>query len=138
MKEKYAVWHASQITAGLEKGLTVDKIELKTPLTNTKPLHAKWVMNLYNEIISEKRKEIILNSWKTPGILYALEMGSTKLEYLDPFNDIDPFGGDSVSFEDDFQFREEGNPDGNERYESDSENEYVLDDERNAFDAITV
>ena len=41
MKEKYAIWYALQITAGLEKGLTVDEIDVKTPLTTMKPLHAK-------------------------------------------------------------------------------------------------
>ena len=68
-------------------------------------------MNMYDQITSEKRKEIVINGWKAAGILYAAEMGSTKLKCLDPFNDIGPFGGDSVSFEDDFQFPEEGNPD---------------------------
>ena len=65
-------------------------------------------------------------------------MGSTKLKCLDPFNDIDPLGGDSISFEDGFQFPEEDNLDVNERYKSDSYHEYVLDDERNSFDAIAV
>ena len=46
--------------------------------------------------------------------------------------------GDSISSEDDFQLPEEGNPDINERYESDSNDEHVLDDERNTFDAIAV
>ena len=76
--------------------------------------------------------------WKTAGILYAVKMGFTKLKCRHAFNDIDPFVGDSISFKDNFQFPEEGNPDVNERYESDSENGYVFDDERNAFDAIAV
>ena len=61
MKLKYAVWYASKITAGLKKSLTVDEIDVKTPLTTMKPLHAKWIMNLYVEITSEKGKEIVLN-----------------------------------------------------------------------------
>ena len=61
MKDKYAVWYALQITASLEKGLAMDEIDLKTPLTNIKPLHAKLVMNLYDEITSAKRKEIVFN-----------------------------------------------------------------------------
>ena len=65
-------------------------------------------------------------------------MGSAKLKCLDPFNDIDPLSGDSVSFEDDIQFPEEDSPDVNERNESDSDDEYVLDDEQNAFDTIAV
>ena len=31
MKEKYVVWYASQIPAGLEEGLTVDEIDVETP-----------------------------------------------------------------------------------------------------------
>ena len=42
-------------------------------------------------------------------------MGSATLKCRDPFSDIDPLGGDSISFEDDVQFPEEGNPVVNER-----------------------
>ena len=138
MKEKYAAWYALQIQAGLEKGLAVDEIDVKTPLITMKPLHAKWIMNLYDEITSEKGKEIVLNGWKAAGILDAVKMGSAKLKCLDPFNDIDPLGGDSISFEDDIQFPKEGNLNVNERCESDSDDEYVLHDERYVFDAIAV
>ena len=71
-------------------------------------------------------------------------MGSAKLKCVDPFYDITLLFGwcegreDSISFEDDFQLPEEGNPDIHERYESDSNDEYVLDDELNTFDAIAV
>ena len=115
IKEKYPVWYASQITAGLEKALAVDEIDLKTPLTTMKPLHAKWIMNLYDKITSEKEKEIILNSRKAARIFDAVEMGSAKLKCLDPFNDIDPLGGNSISFKDDIQFPEESNLDVNKQ-----------------------
>ena len=39
MKEKYAVWYASQIKADLEKGIAIDEIDVKTTLTLVKPLH---------------------------------------------------------------------------------------------------
>ena len=111
MKEKCAIWYVSQITAGLVKGLAVDEIDVKTPLATMKPLHAKRIMNLYDEITSEKAKEIVLNDRKAAGDIEAVEMGSAKLICLDPFNDIDPLGGDSISFEDDIQFPTEGNLD---------------------------
>ena len=60
-----------------------------------KALHAKWIMNLCDEITSEKGKEIVLNGQKAVRILDAVEMGSAKLKCLDP-----P-GGGSISFEDD-------------------------------------
>ena len=46
MKEKCTAWYALQITAGLKKGLAVDKIDVKTPLTKMKLLYAIWIMNL--------------------------------------------------------------------------------------------
>ena len=67
-----------------------------------KPSHAKWIMNLYDKITSEKGKEIALNVWKAAGILDAMETGSAKLKFLEPFNEIDPPDGGSVSFEDIF------------------------------------
>ena len=62
LKERYATWYALQITVGLEKGLAVDEIDVKTPLAVIKLLHTKWVMNLHDKIISEKGKEIVLNA----------------------------------------------------------------------------
>ena len=47
----------------------------------------------YDEITSEKEKEIVLNGWKAAGILDAVEMRSAKLKCLGPFNDIDPSVG---------------------------------------------
>ena len=41
-----------------------------------------------------------------------------------------------MSFEDDFQFPEEGNPDVNERYESDSDDEHILDAKRNEIPSM--
>ena len=103
----------------------MDEIDVKTPLTTMKQLlHTKWIMNLYDEITSKKKKEIALNGWKAAGILGAVEMGSTKLKFFDPFNGIDPLGGDP------------GNVGANERYESDSDNEYVLKGKQHAFDAV--
>ena len=70
-----------------------------------------------------KRKRNVLNGCKAAGTLDAVEMGSAKLKWLDPFNDIDPLGGDSISFKENIQLPKEGNPDVNERYESDSDSE---------------
>ena len=82
-------------------------------------------------------KSMVINGWNAAGILDDVWMGSAKLKCVDPFNDIDPLGWGSISFEDDFQFPE-GDPDVNQRYKSDSDDNNVLDDERNAFDAIAV
>ena len=55
-----------------------------------KPLHAKWLMEFYDYIASEKGSEIIINSWKRSGIYNAVKNGSSSLPSSDPFNEIAP------------------------------------------------
>ena len=63
MKEKYAVWYASQIQADLEKGLAVDETDVKTPLITMKPLHAKWIMTKSHR---KKKKKSFLTAGRLP------------------------------------------------------------------------
>ena len=55
-----------------------------------KPMHAKLLIDLYNEFTSAKVQEIVINGWKASGINDAVEMGSTELPPLDHFAEIDP------------------------------------------------
>ena len=64
------------------------------------------------------------------------KLGSAKLQSLDPFIDLHPSGRDAETLGNNFVFPEEGHHEVNERYEWDSDNDYVYDEERNAFDAL--
>ena len=48
------------------------------------------MLEFYNEITSEAGSEIIVNGWKATGIYDAIEMGSSALPSIDPFQDISP------------------------------------------------
>ena len=48
-----------------------DKIEFR--LTTLKPLHAKWLVEYYNEIASENGSSVIINGWKAAGIYDAIK-----------------------------------------------------------------
>ena len=48
LKNKFSDWYASQITNKLEKGEDVYEIEVKTTLTVMKPMHARWIIGLYD------------------------------------------------------------------------------------------
>ena len=67
-----------------------DKIEVKLTLTTLKPLHAKWLMQLYDYMTSSAAHEVIANGWKGSGITDELEMGLPRLSSLDPIADTDP------------------------------------------------
>ena len=55
-----------------------------------KPLHASWVVDLYNYLTKTKGKFVIENGWKRAEITEAIEGGYSKLQPLDPFESIDP------------------------------------------------
>ena len=55
-----------------------------------KPLHASWVVDLYNYLTTTKGKVVIENDWKKSGITEAIEGGYSKLQPLDTFESIDP------------------------------------------------
>ena len=122
MKEKFASWYAQKIREGLDSGLKIVDINIKTPLTVMKPLHAKWLIDLYNDLTSAKGKEVVMGGWRASGILRAVKEGAHNLPTLDPFDDIEPL---ETSVEDMLtvnSFPEPGHMDVNERnIDSDSD-----------------
>ena len=79
-----------QITKQLDSGKPIDEIEVKLQLTTLKPLHAEWLTDFYNLMTTSEGKDVILSDWKAAGIIQVIEKGSSQLESLDPFKDLDP------------------------------------------------
>lgn len=136
MKEKFAMWYCSKIKEALDKGIAIDEIDIKTPLTMIKPLHAKWLIEMYDELTSDKGRNVVVNGWRASGILEAVEIGSVNLQSLDPFQDIDPTENLAELSDMFYDYPEKNHGDVNERYETDSEDEYFIDEDRSAFDCI--
>ena len=132
MKEKFASWYAQKIREGLDSGIKIVDIDIKTQLTVMKPLHAKWLIDLYNDLTSAKGKEVVIGGWRASGILRAVEEGANNLPTLDPFADLEPLALET-NVEEMLtinSFPEPGHMDVNERnIDSDSEFEYEEDDE---------
>ena len=80
----------SQIQRGMESGKDIDEIEVKLNLTTLKPLHAAWIMEFYNLMVSDQGKSVIRNGWKASGITRIIESELANLPSIDPFVDIDP------------------------------------------------
>ena len=79
LREKFAAWYAMKVKESLDEGIDLEDVDIKTPLSIMKPLHASWLIDLYNEFTSEKGREVILNGWKASGIYDAIEMGSKNM-----------------------------------------------------------
>ena len=90
MKRKFTDWYASQITLTMEEGKELETIEFPPKLSNIKPLYAKWLIEMYNEMTSDEGRKVCLKGWEVSGIKAVVEQGLSKLPCLDPFNNIDP------------------------------------------------
>ena len=77
-------------TKQLDSGKPIHEIEVKLQLTTLKPLHAEWLTDFYNLMTTSEGKDVILSGWKAAGIIQVIEKGSSQLESLDPFRDLDP------------------------------------------------
>ena len=52
-----------------------------------KPLHARWIIEIYNEI--SLNPAVVISGWKAAGILDAVQNGARKLSCIDPSFEID-------------------------------------------------
>ena len=84
MRKKFADWYAEQIREGLDKGLELESIDEKMTLTVMKPLHARWLIELYDIMTSEQGKDVIISGWEVSGISETIKIGLSKLPILDP------------------------------------------------------
>ena len=90
MKRKYTEWYSGEIANALDSCKELHDIDIQLKLSILKPLDAKWVLERYNYLTSEKGRDVIANGWKAAGITNAITLGSSLLENLDPFAELDP------------------------------------------------
>lgn len=90
LKQQFTEWFAKQITDGVNSVKDPDSIDIPLQLSILKPLQAKWIIKLYDEMTSSSGKEVILKGWERAGITDGIKMGSVNLPTLDPFHDLDP------------------------------------------------
>ena len=92
-RKTFSEWYTRQLTNGMENGIELDDIKIDYRLRVLKPLHATWVISLYNHMNSPEGKAVSASGWKKSGIFDTIMTGSSKLPTLDPFDDICPLIG---------------------------------------------
>ena len=110
-------------------------------------MHAKWLVEYYNDISSEAGTKVIVNGFTLAGIYDAIRSGKSSLQSIDPFNDITPLAdslsegncGNFVQLSDDLSEGYANELDENES-EDDEDTEWGLEDDfnRNAFDDVII
>ena len=89
-RRKFNDWYTTQVGMQLDEGKSLQDITVPLLLSHLKPIHAQWMVDLYNEMTKESGKNTIKSAWRTAGITEALESGINGLPSLDPFQEIDP------------------------------------------------
>ena len=84
-KQKFTEWYASQIIKEIEAGKDLGTIEIPLKLSIMKPLHAQWLIDMYDHMSSPIGREVCLKGWQVSGIHDAIQMTSANLPSIDPF-----------------------------------------------------
>ena len=111
-------------------------VDISLKLSIVKPLHAKWLIEMYNHMTSSEGRDVCLKGWKVAGILDTTEKGLDKLQNLGPFHDIDPLATSDLLEEVD------GNESETERdmyispFVDDNEESEYEDEDGNIFDVF--
>ena len=84
LNKKFEEWYAKQISDQLKQGVDVYQIKVDLTLTRMKPIHARWVIGLYDYL--RNQSDCIKESFDKAGIVEAVY---GEIEGADPFADLD-------------------------------------------------
>lgn len=60
MKRKFVDWYARQIVTEINKARDVEEIDVPMKLSIMKPLHASWLMELYNYMTLSAGRDVCM------------------------------------------------------------------------------
>ena len=124
------------MTHALDEDKVINDVEISLKLSIVKPLHAKWLIEMYNHMTSSEGRDVCLKGWKVTGILDAAEKGLDGLANLDPFHDINPLAtSDSLEEVDGNESETEQNMCISPFVDDNEESEYK-DEDGNIFDVF--
>ena len=87
MKKEFVTYYSDAVKQQLESGTKLEDVEVHFRLSVIKPLHAQWLVNLYNFFLTKRGRQVMCKGWKKAGILGLLD-GTTVLPPEDPFECI--------------------------------------------------
>ena len=82
-------WYAEKVQEQLLKGVNPHNIKVDVKLSSVKPLHAKWIIAMYNHL--RNSKNIIINCFRKAHIMQAVleSIGLINRICKNPFQDIE-------------------------------------------------
>ena len=86
IRNLYGSYYREQVTRQLDAGTQPHDVQVDLKISTLKPLHAKWIVDVYNRFLTEKGKNIIKNGFRRSGITEAMSFISFPEQ--DPFKDL--------------------------------------------------
>lgn len=87
MKKEFIAYYSRCVQEGLDTGKQLENIEVDLRLSVIKPLHAQWLVSMFNFFTTTQGRDIIYKGWKRAGVSGLID-GSTVLPPVDPFEEI--------------------------------------------------
>ena len=87
MRKEFTTYYTNAVRQRLDSGKPIEDIEVDFRLPTIQPLHAQWIVNMYNFFTSPKGRPVIIKGWKKAGIVGLLDC-TTVLPPEDPFQTI--------------------------------------------------
>ena len=88
MKDQFTSWYSAQIQGQLDSGVVLDDVDVDLRLSVLKPIHATWIVSMYNHLSSSEGRQSIAKGWKKDGVTDVVS-GPKKRPPEDPFEDLD-------------------------------------------------
>ena len=79
-----------QVSKQLADGVVLEDVQINLRLSVLKPIHAGWLVDVYNHMTTDKGSEISNSGWSAAGITDAIQFSLHNLPSIDPFDEIDP------------------------------------------------
>ena len=81
IKDKYNMWYTEQVAKQLNEGKAPADVEVSLNLSEIKPLHAKWIYEMYEYL--RGRSDLVLNGFESAGITEAVEKSNEVFERIE-------------------------------------------------------
>ena len=87
IQNQYHDWFSNKVSVQLKKGTDPADIKITSKLSNLKPLHASWIVDLYKHL--SDNQEIIVDGFDSTEISEAVTKASTVLDKVEnPFREV--------------------------------------------------
>ena len=81
IKDKYNMCYIEQVAKQLNEGKAPADVEVSLNLSEIKPLHAKWIYEMYEYL--RGRSDLVLNGFESAGITEAVEKSNEVFERIE-------------------------------------------------------